>query len=94
MTGEVEVRKELIGNGVKGCMMNDGAVDAQGRLWIGEVDLHALNIYSKGEEGPRPRGRLWRIEVDGEARVMANGIMVGNGIGWSPDGKSSEFSTF
>jgi hypothetical protein len=90
-SGEVEVRRELIGGSEEGWTMNDGAVDPQGRFWFGEVDLVALGKMLKGEEGGRPRGRLWRFDVDGKATEMADGCMVGNGIGWSPDGRYSEF---
>lgn len=90
-TGKVEVQKELIGQGEKGWSMNDGAVDPQGRFWVGEIDLPAMGAIAKGKGNVVSRGRLWRFGIDGEATVMAEGVTLGNGIGWSPDGRYSEF---
>lgn len=93
-TGEVTVLKKLISEEEKGqVMMNDGGIDPQGRLWVGEVDLPALGAKLGGqipEGGLKPRGRLWRYETDGTCTQMETGIMTGNGIGWSSDGKYSK----
>lgn len=81
--------------------MNDGAVDERGRFWVGEVDLREINRgleEGKGGVGERRgRGRLWRFQrVGGEWRCdrMDGDFVCGNGIGWSPDGKCSEWFPF
>jgi len=38
-----------------------------------------------------PKGRLWRYDPDGSLHQMESGVICGNGIGWSPDIKTSEF---
>jgi sugar lactone lactonase YvrE len=94
-TGEVTVLKKLIEDeGRESMTMNDGGVDPQGRFWIGEVDLTGLRTYLRDKlpEGYESRGNLWRYEKDGTCTVMETGIMCGNGIGWSPDGKHSKWN--
>jgi len=91
-SGEVEVLKELIGkeesNGWKEWTMNDGAIDPQGRFWVGECDLTGLSGFIQGQDlKGKGRGRLWRYDVDGSVKEMQKGLLCGNGIGWSPDGK-------
>ncbi|HEY8373318.1 MAG TPA: SMP-30/gluconolactonase/LRE family protein [Pseudonocardiaceae bacterium] len=59
-------------DGVRG---NDAAVDPSGRLWAGTMR------YDE-----QPGGWLARVEPDGAAKVVLDGLSVSNGIGWSPDG--------
>lgn len=94
-TGEVEVLKKLIGDEELGLTVNDGGIDPKGRFWVGSVDLDALvkQQIGGGRGEQKPRGKLWRYEADGCCTVMENGIMISNGIGWSPDGKYSELIT-
>ncbi|MFJ9980688.1 SMP-30/gluconolactonase/LRE family protein [Streptomyces cyaneofuscatus] len=60
--------------------LNDGAVDAEGRFWVG----------SMGVERPlRPWGRVRVIDAGQApptATVAVEGLLAANGIGWSPDG--------
>ncbi|KAH8685915.1 hypothetical protein BGZ60DRAFT_502321 [Tricladium varicosporioides] len=91
-TGEVEVLKELIPKEARhGLTMNDGGVDPQGRFWIGAADLIAAKAKFGGAKLPdnygEPRGTLWRYDPDGTCTAMKTGVFLGNGIGWSPDGK-------
>ncbi|GAA1344590.1 SMP-30/gluconolactonase/LRE family protein [Catellatospora bangladeshensis] len=58
-----------------GYRSSDAAVDAAGRLWAGTARYD-------GE----PTGWLARVEPNGDAKVVLNGVGAGNGIGWSPDG--------
>jgi sugar lactone lactonase YvrE len=62
--------------------LNDGRVDAQGRLWIGTMDnqLH------------RPNGSLYRIDGDGTVTFMFGGVKVTNGIAFSPDNRTLYFT--
>lgn len=52
---------------------NDGKPDAQGRFWVGTIDDARL-----------PEAALYRYS-GGEFRVMGQGIVTSNGLGWSPD---------
>jgi sugar lactone lactonase YvrE len=56
--------------------MNDGKCDAAGRFWAGTMD----------EEERAPLGSLYRLETDGTVRRMLSGLVISNGLGWSPDG--------
>jgi sugar lactone lactonase YvrE len=56
--------------------LNDGKCDALGRLWIGSLT---------DEPGS---ARLYRCGGDGSVQVMATGLTISNGLGWSPDGKT------
>lgn len=52
---------------------NDGAVDPQGRFWVGTM-------------GPDYGGNLYRLNHDLTVDHMETGISTSNGIGWTPDG--------
>ncbi|GGB12464.1 gluconolactonase [Brucella endophytica] len=62
--------------------LNDGRVDVRGRFWVGTMDnqLH------------RGNGRLYRIDPDGTVNRMAEGVIVSNGIAFSPDGRTLYFT--
>jgi sugar lactone lactonase YvrE len=62
--------------------LNDGRVDARGRLWIGTMDnqLH------------RPNGSLYRVETDGTVTRVFSDIIVTNGITFSPDNRTFYFT--
>lgn len=55
---------------------NDGAVDPRGRLFQGTM--------SHAEPGA-PVASLYRVDGDCTARRVLSGVMISNGIGWSPD---------
>jgi sugar lactone lactonase YvrE len=76
-------------------MVNDGNVDPAGRLWINSADLVVMLDSATGGAGNLPKpidgagGKLWRF--DGKDVVeMDKNVVVGNGICWSPDTKSSK----
>lgn len=71
--------------------MNDGACDAQGRLWIGSM---MQNIGPRGEDLPitADTGKLFRVTPDGTVSTMERNIGVSNGPCWSPDGTVFYFS--
>jgi len=54
---------------------NDGKCDAQGRFWIGSMD--------KSEE--KESGSLYCLSNDMSLGKKLSGLIVSNGIGWSPD---------
>lgn len=62
--------------------LNDGRVDARGRLWVATMDnqLH------------RPNGGLYRVDPDGSVTKHALDVIVGNGIAFSPDGRTLYFT--
>lgn len=56
---------------------NDGAVDRQGRLLVGTVNM---------EDPFAPEGSLYRLDPDGSLHELDTGYATANGIGLSPDG--------
>jgi sugar lactone lactonase YvrE len=65
-----------------GMRLNDGAVDADGRFWVGS--MHS-------EKQDEPHGSLYRFDVDGSVHKMDSEITVSNGLGWSPDRRTFYF---
>lgn len=57
---------------------NDCAVDREGRLLIGTVDMN--DVFA-------PTGSLFQLGKNGDLRKLATGFATANGIGISPDGK-------
>jgi sugar lactone lactonase YvrE len=62
--------------------LNDGRVDARGRLWIGTMD----------NELHRPNGSLYRVDGNGAVKRIFGGIIVTNGIAFSPDNRTLYFT--
>lgn len=62
--------------------LNDGRVDARGRLWIGTMDNQ---LY-------RPNGALYRVDADGRTTRMFGDVIVTNGIAFSPDNRTLYFT--
>jgi sugar lactone lactonase YvrE len=95
-TGELTVLKEIIPTEERSeRRFNDGGIDALGRLWLAEIDRKAVVYGPNGlpEAYGRPKGRLWRFDPDGSLHLMLeDGLICGNGVAWSPDNKTSEFS--
>ncbi|QMW24444.1 SMP-30/gluconolactonase/LRE family protein [Sandaracinobacteroides saxicola] len=60
-----------------GNRLNDGFVDAAGRLWFGTMD----------DAGRAPTGSLWRYDARGLA-MMDPGYRITNGPAMSPDGRT------
>ena len=58
---------------------NDAAVDRQGRLLVGTVNMQ--DVFA-------PDGSLFRLNSDGSFDVLDTGYATANGIGISPDGKT------
>jgi sugar lactone lactonase YvrE len=71
--------------------MNDGAVDPQGRFWLGSM---MQNIGPHGEDCDinADTGNLFRITADGASQIMERNVGVSNGPCWSPDGNTFYFS--
>lgn len=68
-------------NGVIG--FNDLVTDARGRIYVGSVSFVAF------QEQPNDKkpGRLHMIDLDGSVRVVAEDVLLTNGLGFSPDGR-------
>ena len=60
------------------CQMNDAAADPAGRFLAGSCFYDPATKY--------PLGCLFRIDTDGNAAILDDGIQLANGIGFSPDG--------
>lgn len=60
---------------------NDLTTDASGRIYVGSL---AYKVF--GGEPPKP-GFLHVIDLDGSTRTVSEGIVLTNGLGFSPDGK-------
>jgi gluconolactonase len=60
---------------------NDLTTDAKGRIYVGSL---AFVVFGGGE--PKP-GFLHVIDLDGRMRTISDGVMLTNGLGFSPDGK-------
>ena len=55
--------------------MNDGKVDSRGRFWAGSNDME----FAKG------RGRLHRWDGESPSVVVADGLVLPNGLGWNAE---------
>jgi gluconolactonase len=59
---------------------NDLTTDRTGRIYAGSL---AFKVF--GGDEPKP-GHLVMIDLDGSVRILSDGIMLTNGLGFSPDG--------
>ncbi len=62
---------------------NDLTTDALGRIWVGS--LGSSPVFEDGR--PPSPGCLYRVDLDGSSEVVADGILLTNGLGFSPDGR-------
>lgn len=65
-----------------GTRLNDGRVDARGRLWIGTMD----NALHRGV------GSLYRVDPDGSVNRQFGDVIVANGIAFAPDNRTAYFT--
>lgn len=65
--------------GVTSNRLNDGKVGPDGRFWVGSMD-------DRPEK--QPVAGLYRIDHDGTCTTMLTGLLVSNGLAWSPDGRT------
>ena len=61
---------------------NDLTTDSKGRVYVGSV---AFKVFSDDEMIP---GHLHVIDFDGSVRTISDGVMLTNGLGFSPDGRT------
>lgn len=69
----VKVESQLSGN-----RLNDGYVDARGRLWFGTMD----------DNESEPSGTLYSLGDDGDLLPQDSGYVITNGPAMSPDGRT------
>ena len=62
---------------------NDLCTDAEGRVYAGTVRFRVFDPDSR----PVP-GECWRIDAEGRATQLYDGVIHANGIGLSPDGRT------
>jgi D-xylonolactonase len=60
---------------------NDLTTDARGRVYVGSI---AFAVFKTEEMKP---GNLYVIDAAGKARQISDGILLTNGLGFSPDGQ-------
>src|SRR5882724_1391187 len=60
---------------------NDLTTDRAGRVYVGSL---AFCVF--GGDAPKP-GHLHVIDLDGKMRTLSDGVMLTNGLGFSPDGR-------
>lgn len=73
-------KSRFLGNpeeGKKHMTMNDGAVGPDGRFYAGSLNMQVLES---------DEGKLWRLDLDGKYSCIQDGIVLPNGISFSPDG--------
>ena len=61
-----------------GLRFNDGKCDPAGRFWAGTMAY---------DEAPGA-GALYRLNRDGRASLMLDGVTISNGLAWSSDGRT------
>ena len=77
-----EGRILLSGDAIPGAFgFNDLTTDRQGRVYVGSL---AFRVF--GGDEPKP-GKLHVIDVDMTLRTVSDGVMLTNGLGFSPDGR-------
>jgi len=64
--------------GVAGNRLNDGKIGPDGYFWIGSMD-------DRPEK--EPRAGLYRVGPDKSCTKLLSGLLVSNGLAWSPDGR-------
>ena len=65
--------------------MNDGAVDTQGRYWVGAMNDPKVQT-------PTNEGVLFRLDPDLKLHRMIEQVSIPNGMGWSADDKIFYFT--
>lgn len=66
---------------------NDGKCDIQGRFWAGTM----CKDLDTGYGDYRPEGALYCLSPDLSYQCKLEGVILSNGLGWSPDNKTMYF---
>lgn len=75
----------LLATGPDETFFNDLTADASGRLVVGSVGT-GPSPHESARGAERAPGRLYRVERDGAVTVLADDVLVSNGLGVSPTG--------
>lgn len=67
-----------------GNRLNDGKASPEGRFVFGSMD--------DGPEPKTPSGRLYSLSPNGSCVPIVDGLIVSNGLAWSPDGHTLWYS--
>jgi sugar lactone lactonase YvrE len=59
--------------------LNDGKVGPDGCFWVGSMD-------DRPEK--EKTGALYRIDIGGQCTRMLDGLIISNGLAWTPDGRT------
>ena len=62
--------------------LNDGRCDREGRFWAGSMHLPRTSLD----------GVLYRLDTDQGCTAVADGVIVANGLAWSPDSRTMYWS--
>ena len=68
----------------EGMRFNDGRTDRQGRFWVTSM-VRDMGLADAS-------GALYRCATDGLSRSAVDGLVTGNGLGFSPDGRTMYLS--
>ncbi|WP_189054406.1 SMP-30/gluconolactonase/LRE family protein [Longimycelium tulufanense] len=78
----------------EGMRGTDAGVDPAGRLWASTSRYEKNDGRKSGKERKESAqqaqqlgGWLTQVEPDGSARVVVDGVGMGSGVAWSPDGR-------
>ena len=70
--------------------MNDGKVDRQGRFWAGSViEDDNVDVSTLASD---QQAKLYRLDANGQAHTMLEGISIANGLAFSPDSNTMYFA--
>ncbi|KAL2752864.1 hypothetical protein ACRALDRAFT_1077950 [Sodiomyces alcalophilus JCM 7366] len=64
---------------------NDGAVDPNGRFWLGTMTDFNLGDF-------KPEGGLYRLDGKTHREEVLKDLTIPNSVGWSPDNKTMYFT--
>lgn len=81
-TQKLTPQKILIGKDDLGICFNDGKCDRKGRFWAGTKHINEVQSL----------GILYRFDAHGDAQPMEHGILVSNGVAFSPDNTVAYFA--
>jgi sugar lactone lactonase YvrE len=71
-------------DGLSRMRFNDGRCDRRGRLWVTTM----VRDVERGE----PAGGLYRLDANGLSGPHVHGLVTGNGLAFSPDGRTMYLS--
>lgn len=66
--------------------LNDLTVDQDGDVFVGVMGFD-INVFDPAKDGKPPPGSLFRVSAGGQATKLYDGVMLPNGIAFSPDGR-------